>query len=253
MTKNYAQNCDVIIVGAGPAGNMAALQLSDSGLNAIVVDYRETIGDKLCTGVIGLECAALFQPASNMIFGSVNQVSVYSPSGEKFLLGDKRTRALVVDRVSYVNSIAESAQSKGAKYLLGYRVVSISTDRFGVEVRAIYNEKSVLITAPVILIASGFGTGLLDHVNLNRSKQADYLIGTQIMVEAEGLDHIQLFTGSEISPGSFAWLVPKDKSQALLGIVSKSKNGPYLKQLTNKLTESNIIKKCLNGNLLFLI
>jgi len=246
MTQNYVQTCDVIIVGAGPAGNAAALQLSEAGLNAIVVDYRETIGDKLCTGVIGLECAALFQPASNMILNSVDQVSVHSPSGEKFLLGDKRTRALVVDRVSYVNSIAESAQSKGAKYLLGYRVVSISTDRFGVEVRAIYNGKSVLITAPVILIASGFGTSLLDHVNLNRSKQTDYLIGTQMVVETESLDHIQLFTGPEFSPGSFAWLVPKDKSQALLGIVSKSKNGRNLKQLTNKLTECNMIKKCLN-------
>ena len=120
--------------------------------------------------------------------------------------------------MSYVNSIAQEAQSYGATYLLGYRVVSISTDRFGVEVRAIYNGKSVLITAPVILIASGFGTSLLDHVNLNRSKQTDYLIGTQMVVETESLDHIQLFTGSEFSPGSFAWLVPKDKSQALLGI-----------------------------------
>ena len=39
------QSCDVIIVGAGPAGNAAALQLSKSGLKPIVVDHRETIGD----------------------------------------------------------------------------------------------------------------------------------------------------------------------------------------------------------------
>ena len=71
------QSCDVIIVGAGPAGNAAALQLSKSGLRPIVVDHRETIGDKLCTGVIGLECASFFEPSADIIFSHVDQVSVY--------------------------------------------------------------------------------------------------------------------------------------------------------------------------------
>ena len=169
MVRNDVQDCDVIIIGAGPAGNAAALQLSKSGLKPIVVDHRETIGDKLCTGVIGLECASVFEPSSDIIFGSVDQVSVYSPSGERYLLGDKSTKALVVDRVSYVNAIAMSAQSYGAEYFLGYRVVSIDIDDSGVEVRADHNEKSVRITAPIILIASGFGTALLSHVNLDRN------------------------------------------------------------------------------------
>ncbi|MFL2784376.1 MAG: NAD(P)/FAD-dependent oxidoreductase [Dehalococcoidia bacterium] len=245
MSRNVVQSCDVIIVGAGPAGNAAALQLSKSGLRPIVVDHRETIGDKLCTGVIGLECAAFFEPSTDIIFSHVDQVSVYSPSGEKYLMGDESNRALVVDRVSYVNSIAQEAQSYGATYLLGYRVVSIDIDQSGVEVRASHNEKSMRITAPMILIASGFGTNLLNHVNLNRNKQTDYLIGTQTTVETEHLDHIQLFTGSEIAPGSFAWLVPKDNSQALLGIVSRSKNAPSLKRLTNKLISRKMVKKCL--------
>ena len=83
MTQNYVQTCDAIIVGAGPAGNAAALQLSEAGLNAIVVDYRETIGDKLCTGVIGLECAALFQPASNIIFNLVDHFSLNNKKKKK--------------------------------------------------------------------------------------------------------------------------------------------------------------------------
>ena len=51
---------DVLIVGAGPAGNIAALELAGRGFSVAVLDYRERVGDKLCTGVIGVECAERF-------------------------------------------------------------------------------------------------------------------------------------------------------------------------------------------------
>ena len=51
---------DVIIIGAGPCGNMAALELAERGISVAVLDRRTNIGDKLCTGIIGRECAELF-------------------------------------------------------------------------------------------------------------------------------------------------------------------------------------------------
>ena len=44
---------DVIVAGAGPAGNMAALRLAEAGRDVLVLDWRHNIGDKLCTGIIG--------------------------------------------------------------------------------------------------------------------------------------------------------------------------------------------------------
>ena len=46
---------DVIIVGAGPAGNNAALSLASKGYGVTVIDSRKNIGDKLCTGLVGEE------------------------------------------------------------------------------------------------------------------------------------------------------------------------------------------------------
>ena len=46
---------DVIVVGAGPAGNNAALSLASKGYGVTVMDSREIIGDKLCTGLVGEE------------------------------------------------------------------------------------------------------------------------------------------------------------------------------------------------------
>jgi len=150
-----------------------------------------------------------------------------------------------VDRVSYVKKMAESAISLGAEYLVGCRANSINIKDSGVEVEAECCGKSVLVSAPMVLITSGFGTRLLSQVALNRNKSSDYLIGTQLSVVSEGLESIKLFTGSEVSPGSFAWLVPTNESQALLGVVSRSKNTTGLKHLTNKLLEKNIVSKVL--------
>ena len=44
-------------MGAGPAGNMTALRLAELGHGVLVLDWRENLGDKLCTGIIGNECA----------------------------------------------------------------------------------------------------------------------------------------------------------------------------------------------------
>ena len=38
---------DVIVIGAGPAGNMAALRLADVGRDVVVLDWRSDVGDKL--------------------------------------------------------------------------------------------------------------------------------------------------------------------------------------------------------------
>ena len=47
-------NC--IIIGGGPAGARAAYELSKKTKNIALIDYRESLGDKLCTGIIGTEC-----------------------------------------------------------------------------------------------------------------------------------------------------------------------------------------------------
>ena len=38
---------DVLVAGAGPAGNIAALKLAELGHHVGVVDFRTKIGDKL--------------------------------------------------------------------------------------------------------------------------------------------------------------------------------------------------------------
>ena len=44
--------CDVLIVGAGPAGSSCAWKLRDSGLNVVILDRQTFPRDKVCGGWI---------------------------------------------------------------------------------------------------------------------------------------------------------------------------------------------------------
>ena len=122
---------DVLIVGAGPAGSAAALELAASGVRVAVLDYRQRIGDKLCTGIIGSECAALFPPSDDLVYREVNSAVVNSPAGRAYRVVRPRPLALIVDRVAYVRAIAAAAAESGADFALGYRASAVAHTREG--------------------------------------------------------------------------------------------------------------------------
>ena len=66
MRKNK-YSYEVMIIGGGPAGNAAANCLAQNGLDTVVIDTKEKLGDKLCTGIIGQECSQLIPPDPSLI------------------------------------------------------------------------------------------------------------------------------------------------------------------------------------------
>ena len=158
---------DVIVAGAGPAGNMAALRLAEAGRDVLVLDWRHNIGDKLCTGIIGRECFERFQPDPETVFHEARSARVFSPSGASYRFERDRPEAYVIDRVAFVASLSRRAEDAGASYVLGEKVVGISANGRGVAVETVGPRGSATYSARALVIASGFGTPLLDMVGLD--------------------------------------------------------------------------------------
>ena len=232
---------DVIVIGAGPSGNTAAIKLSSGGMKTLVIDQRHIIGDKLCTGIIGVECASLVPPRAELIYGEASEVKVHSPDGSSYMLGDDTCHALIIDRVSYVQDMAKDAMRLGADYFLGSRVDLINIDDSKAQVSGGSGERRFTFTARVVILTGGFRTNLLNQVGLEKNKQSDYLVGTQIRVKANNLSHTNIYTGSGISPGSFAWLVPTDGDDALLGGASRERLNGRLEGLMDTLVTDGTI------------
>ena len=125
---------DVIVVGAGPAGNNAALGLASKGFAVTVIDSRTNIGEKLCTGIVGQECTRRFPIDPALVYREASSINVVAPSTGHVRFEATTPRARIVDRVAYVASFARQAQAAGATYLLGQRVLQVTPEADGVTV-----------------------------------------------------------------------------------------------------------------------
>jgi digeranylgeranylglycerophospholipid reductase len=232
---------DVIVAGAGPAGNMAALRLAEAGRDVLVLDWRHNIGDKLCTGIIGRECFERFQPDPQTVFHEARSARVFSPSGASYRFQRDRPEAYVIDRVAFVASLSRRAEDSGASYVLGEKVVGISANGRGVAVETVGPQGSATYSARALVIASGFGTPLLKMVGLGDGASLQYMIGCQAKVSARGLVETEVYLGSALAPGSFAWLVPLRGSTALAGMVSQERGGGHMDRFLEMLREGGRI------------
>ena len=232
---------DAIVVGAGPAGNNAAFKLAASGYDVAVLDWREDIGDKLCTGIIGNDCAKKYPPNADHIYHKAKSAVIVSPAGVRYQITRDETQAVIVNRVAFVDDLAKKAMNAGARYILGPRVSNIEVDEKAVTISTEIGRGGDKIQSKLVVIASGFGSPLLRMVDLEKGRQKSYMIGTQAEVESNDLESTEIYLGDHISPGSFGWLVPLSGSRALVGTVSrKSPNGHAGRFLSNLQSDGKI-------------
>lgn len=197
---------------------MSALELAKHGTSVAVLDWRTEIGDKLCTGIIGRECAELFTPAPEHVHGEARSATVVSPMGRRYRIERSATQAYIVDRVAYVNSVAEEAQRAGADYILGARVTDIHIGDTHAEIAT---QTGDIFQCRIVILASGFGTPLLRMVGLNDSGASEYLVGCQVEADAGDLSETEVYLGSGTAHNSFAWRVPISESRALVGMAPR--------------------------------
>jgi len=128
MFRGAAKLDDVVVVGAGPAGNNAALELASRGFGVRVIDSRVNIGDKLCTGIIGAECARRFPVDPELVYHEARSAKLVTPERATLHFSVATPQAKIVDRVSYIASFARRAEAAGATYDLGQRVLEINPE-----------------------------------------------------------------------------------------------------------------------------
>ncbi|PKB71014.1 MAG: hypothetical protein BZY87_07955 [SAR202 cluster bacterium Io17-Chloro-G6] len=238
---------DVIVVGAGPAGNNAALSLACQGYGVTVIDSRENIGDKLCTGLVGEECFRRYPIDPALVYREINSARVVSPSSESLRFETPHPVARVINRVDYVSSFADRARVAGAQYLLGRRVVRVDQ----LEDRVMVATDDGISEARALVLAAGFGSQLNRQLGLGEA--SDYVVGIQALVETDGLDEVEVFLGRKVAPGFFAWLVPtqpgyalagllvrKDATQRFVEFISARKADGRIKELVSKVTRWGI-------------
>ena len=230
---------DAIVIGAGPVGSYVAGELAHRGHKVAVLEQHAAIGKKgCCTGIVGRECLERFPVAKQAVAREAKGARFFSPSGASFTLQKDAAQAYILDRQIFDEAMASNARTQGAEYLLDTKVQNIVTTGDTARVQAEARGETSLFEGKVVVVASGFGSGLPDLLGFGRF--GDFVMGAQAEVDTE-VEEVEVYLGSRFSPGFFAWLVPTHQGRALAGLLARRDNRAYMETFLRHLRDQGKI------------
>ena len=161
-TPRPAIDCDLLVVGAGPAGTSAAITAARAGLKVTVIDKARFPRDKCCGD--GLTTLALrqlqalgFDPSTVPSWQDVTDAYLRSPSGREVRLPlpvDGRFAA-VTPRIELDAALVDHARTMGATIIEECSFDGISSDADRVSVNVVIDGSTSIIHAPWVIAADG--------------------------------------------------------------------------------------------------
>jgi len=203
--------CDILIVGAGPAGTSAARAAAAKGAHVMVVDRRSVIGVPVqCAEYIPAPLLGEVDIGRHFVVQSIRGMRTFVNGS---LIQETIAPGYTIRRDLFDQALAESSRQAGAELLLASSAVTHA----GGEVQI--REGSGLLSrirATVIIGADG------PHTRVGRwigSTNQNLIPAVQVKVPLSGaLDFTEVFFEDRIT-GGYGWLFPKgDEANVGLGM-----------------------------------
>lgn len=219
---------DCLVVGAGPAGSVAAMEIAKNGFDVLVVEKKQEIGifKRCAEGVTkhGLEKMG-FKIHSACISRHIKGAMLYSPSGKRVIMEGKEMEGYVLERKIFEKWLASMAIKEGARYMVKTQAMGMRRENGMWKVSIKSMEGNDEIEAKLVIGADGVESMVGRWAGLNSlNKLTDYHSGIQFEMANVNIekDYIHIFFGNEVAPLGYAWIFPKDFSANVgLGILEK--------------------------------
>lgn len=218
---------DVIVVGAGPGGSIAAKTAAEHGLDVLLIEKRSEIGDPVrCAEGISKEGLRQFiEPDKHWIAAVTKGARIYAPDGTKIEMADDAAGSevgYVLERKIFDHALAKSAAMVGAEVMVRTRATGlIIEDGF---VRGIVGEhigEKFEIRSDIIVGADGVESKVGRWAGIDTTlKLSDIESGAQFLMTNIDFDpdYCDFYLGNKLAPGGYAWIFPKGRHEANVGL-----------------------------------
>jgi digeranylgeranylglycerophospholipid reductase len=235
--------CDLIIVGAGPGGSMAAKTAAEAGLDVIMLEKRQEIGDPVrCAEGVGKRVLCqMVKPEPEWIAAEVKGARIYAPDGTSIVMSEDKGGnevGYVLERKVFDRALAMEAARAGAKVMVKTRALGLlKKDCVPCGVSAMRIGEPLQIEAPLIIGADGVESKVGRWAGIDTALSLkDIETCAQFLVSDPSIDdqYCEFFLGNEIAPAGYVWSFPKGDKLANVGLGilgSKAKPGDAMRLL----------------------
>lgn len=217
---------DVVVVGAGPAGSIAARTAAENGLDVLLIEKRQEIGVPVrCAEGVSKEAIQQFVEIDRRwIAAEVVGAKVYAPDGTEVVMGEEMAGnevGFVLERKIFDRHLARLAAKAGADVVVKTTATGLRrTDGIAeVFIRSMGEEYSVrtkiVIGCDGVESRVGKWAGIDTTLKLGEIESCVQYLVTGIDFDA---DYTYFWVGKEIAPGGYIWLFPKGDNAANVGI-----------------------------------
>lgn len=219
--------CDVVVVGAGPAGSMAAKKAAEAGLDVVMLEKRQEIGDPIrcAEGVSKSGLKNLVDVDPRWIAADIKGSRIFSPDGASIVLSEEQASGkagYVLERKIFDRALANGAARAGAKVMVKTRALGLITKESKIcGVSAMRAGETISIEAPLVIGADGVESKVGRWAGIDTAlKPKDIEVAAQFLIQDPSLenDYCHFYLGNEIAPGAYAWIFPKGEGLANVGL-----------------------------------
>jgi len=207
---------DVVIVGAGPAGSVAAFYLARDGHSVLLIDKehfpREKVcGDFLFTDIIKFLRKTNFLDAIREVAHEVRSLVAYSPSG---ICLNVPGEYLTLKRASFDQLLVRRAVDTGASFIQGkvINVQIVSDSKVIVSLAGL----PIAIQTQICVLATGANVSLANRLGLISRKEPSAVAARCYVRSKLDLDQVILSYDRSLIPG-YGWIVPLGHNEFNVG------------------------------------
>ena len=215
---------DIIVVGGGPAGSMAAWEAAKNNISVCLLEKDRDIGYPVrCGEAIGhIGLSQFVKPKDEWIASTISGVDLVGPNGNRVGVDFTSEHGYILNRRIFDYDLSRYAANAGAEIYTKSYVKSLIQDKDGVKgVVLDYLGEEKIIYAKIVIGADGIASRVGRWAGIRtqiRMKDMESAIQYSISGIDVDINKMIMYVGSNYAPGGYLWIFPKGKRFANIGL-----------------------------------
>ncbi|UCE16833.1 MAG: NAD(P)/FAD-dependent oxidoreductase [Candidatus Bathyarchaeota archaeon] len=227
---------DVVVVGAGTAGCLAAKTVADAGLKVCLFDRKErkNVGEKVCGDAVGkhhFDNLGLDYPSGDELERTILGAKIFSPNTESvFSIKGEGLNAFSVNRYLFGQRLLRNAIDAGSTFFESTQALEPAMKNgfvAGVSVRDLKTGSKTVLHSQVVVDASGFSAVIrkklppkigVDTDVDKRDVELCYREIRELKEQIDDADFCEIYLSQTVAPGGYCWIFPKNEKNVNVGV-----------------------------------